>query len=206
MFDLPQTRSITIKSYIEEINKSIENKNYLSVLTMSLMLPDICANSVGWEKKDGKGYKKWFDKYVCLYNEPPKAQLKSKYGKKIPKTYNMKFNGKACYSLRCSILHEGTTPFEYKYLKNEKMQRIKTIELSVNGESDKDSQFGEAKRIVEIGGKTKQYTIRLNIVNLAKDIINGCNRFLNENKIDNIKLFIMIDWDKKGNIIFTPNK
>lgn len=205
MFDFPQTKSITIKSYIDELNKSIEDKNYLAVLTMSLMIPDICSNSVGWEKKDGKGYKKWFDKYVYSYNEPSKSQLKSKYGNKIPKTYNMRFNGKACYSLRCSILHEGTTPFEYKYLKAEKIQRIKTIELSVNSKSDRESQFGEAKRI-EIGGKTEQYTIRLNIVNLAKDIIAGCYRFLDENKVDDIRLFIMIDWDNKGNIIFTPNK
>ena len=75
----------------------------------------------------------------------------------------------------------------------------------MNSRSDRESQFGEAKRI-EIGGKTEQYTIRLNIVNLAKDIIAGCYRFLDENKVDDIRLFIMIDWDNKGNIIFTPNK
>ena len=205
MLDLPQTRSITIKSYIDDINKSIDDRNYLSVLTMSLMIPDICVNYIGWNNKDGKGYKQWYDKYVYTYNEVPRSQLKKKYGNKIPKTYDIKFNGKACYSLRCSIFHEGATPFEYKYLKQEKMKRIKTIELSVNSKSDKDSQYGEAKRI-ERYGNMEQQVIRLNVVNFAKNIIDGCNRFLNDNNIDDIKLFIMIDWDKDGNIIFTPNK
>ena len=52
----------------------------------------------------------------------------------------------------------------------------------------------------------EQQVIRLNIVNFAKDIIDGCNRFLKENNIDDIRLFNMIDWDKKGNIIFTPHE
>lgn len=205
MLDLPQTRSITIKSIVDEINKSIEDRNYVSVLTMSLMIPDICSNYVGWINKDGKGYKNWYDKYVYAYKEVPIVQLKKKYGKNIPKTYDIKFNGKACYSLRCSIFHEGTTPFEFKYLKQEKMKRIKTIELSVNSESDKDLQYGEAKKI-ERYGNMEQQVIRLNIVNFAKDIIDGCNRFLKENNIDDIRLFNMIDWDKKGNIIFTPHE
>lgn len=205
MFDLPQTRNITLKSYIEDINKSIEDRNYLSVLTMSLMIPDICVNYIGWNNKEGKGYKKWYDKYVYSEKEISREQLKQKYGKKIPKTYDLIFNGKACYSLRCSILHEGTTPFEEKYLKQENIRKVKTIELSVNGESDKESQYGEAKRIATYGN-IEQHTIRLNIVNFAQDIIDGCNRFLKDNNIDDIRLFIMIDWDKKGNIIFTPNE
>lgn len=205
MFDLPQARSISLKSYIREINKSIKDRNYLSVLTMSLIIPDICSNYMRWNNKDGKGYKKWFNEYVYAYNQVSKEQLKQKYGTKIPKTYEIKFDGKACYSLRCSVLHEGTTPLEEKYLKQENIRKVKTIELSVNGESDKDNQYGEAKRITHCGN-TEQYTIRLNVVNLAKDIINGYDRFLTDNKIDDIKLFIMIDWDKKGNIIFTPNK
>ena len=90
-------------------------------------------------------------------------------------------------------------------MKQENIRKVKTIELSVNGESDKESQYGEAKRIATYGN-IEQHTIRLNIVNFAQDIIDGCNRFLKDNNIDDIRLFIMIDWDKKGNIIFTPNE
>lgn len=62
MIDLPQTRSISLKSYIEDIKKSIKDENYLSVLCISLIIPDICINYLDWDNKDGKGYKKWIDK------------------------------------------------------------------------------------------------------------------------------------------------
>ena len=64
MIDLPQTRSISLKSYIEDIKKSIGDGNYLSVLCISLIIPDICINFLGWDNKEGKGYKKWVDKYI----------------------------------------------------------------------------------------------------------------------------------------------
>lgn len=205
IIDLPQTRNISLKSYIKEINKSIEDRNYLSVLIISLMIPDICSNYLGWSGKEGEGYKKWYDKYVYDKNEIPEELIKKKYGKTLPETYLINFNGKMCYSLRCSILHEGMTPIEEKYLKQEELKKIKTIELSVNGSSNIENQYGEAKQIVNYGN-TVQYTQRLNIVNLAKDIIGGCNDFLAEEGIEDIQLFTMIDWDRKGNIMFTPNK
>ena len=80
--DLPQTRSISLRSYIDEIKKSIKDRNYLSVLIMSLMIPDICSNYMKWNNKDGKGYKKWFNEYVYAYNEVPKELLKQKYSGK----------------------------------------------------------------------------------------------------------------------------
>ena len=201
MIDLPQIEGITLKSYINEIKKSIKDGNYLSVLTMSLMIPDICSNYMKWEGNEG--YIKWFDTYVFPYNEVSKEQLKNKYGNHIPKIHNITFDGKACYILRCFVLHEGTTPIADFYSKEKDMRQVKKIELSVNSKSDELNQYGEAKRIVTYGN-TEEQTIRLNIVNLANEIIKGCNRFLEENKIDDIKLFLMIDWDKKGNIVFNP--
>ena len=48
--------------------------------------------------------------------------------------------------------------------------------------------------------------MRINVVNFAKEMIDGCNKFLEEEKIDDIRLFTMIDWDNRnGEIIFTPN-
>ena len=44
------------------------------------------------------------------------------------------------------------------------------------------------------------------MVIFAETMINGYRDFLSYIGKDNIKLFNMIDWDKDGNIIFTPNK
>ena len=66
MIDLPQTKSITLNSYIEEIKKSIKDKNFLSVLCITLIIPDICINYLGQDNKEGKAYKKWFDRSVFI--------------------------------------------------------------------------------------------------------------------------------------------
>ena len=44
MIDLPQTRSISLKSYIEDIKKSIKDGNYLSVLCISLIITNSYFN------------------------------------------------------------------------------------------------------------------------------------------------------------------
>ena len=200
MIDFPQTKSISLNSYIEEIKKSIKDNNYLSILCISLMIPDICVNYLGWDNKDGKGYKKWFDEYVgdnCLPD--------NKNNRKRREIDNIRFDGKTCYSLRCSILHEGTTPLEYKYLKTEKIKKYKSVQLCVNSKSDVDGQYGEAKSISTSFDK-KEYSIRINVVNFGKEMIAGCEKFLKDINEDDIRLFIMIDWDnKKGEILFTPN-
>ena len=51
MEGLPQIKEICIEDYIKEIYSSIENKNYLSGLSVALMIPDICRNQLGWKKK-----------------------------------------------------------------------------------------------------------------------------------------------------------
>ena len=200
MIDLPQTKSITLNSYIEEIKKSIKDKNFLSVLCMTLIIPDICINYLGQDNKEGKAYKKWFDKYVGN-NIFPDSERKKK--REID---NIKFDGKTCYSLRCSILHEGTIPVEYKYLKDEKINKYKSVQLCVNSKSDSECQYGEAKS-VRTSLNAKEYSLRINIVNFAKEMIAGYEMFLKDIGKEDIRLFTMIDWDNRsGEIIFTPNE
>ncbi len=203
MIDLPQTRSISLKSYIEDIKKSIKDGNYLSVLCISLIIPDICINYLDWDNKDGKGYKKWVDKYITESYLPSTKYNSNRKRREID---DIKFDGKACYSLRCSILHEGTTPLETKLLKTEGIKKYKTIQLCVNSKSNLDYQYGESKSLVT-SPNHKEYSMRINVVNFAKEMIDGCNKFLEEEKIDDIRLFTMIDWDNRnGEIIFTPNE
>ena len=55
MNEIPQIKEIVINDYIKEIENLIENQNYLSALSISLMMPDICSkfqNKKGNDKKN----------------------------------------------------------------------------------------------------------------------------------------------------------
>lgn len=204
MKGLPQIRDIGINDYIDEINKSIDNKNYLSALSLTLMIPDMCSKVIGLNKKSG--YVKWFNKYVYrnYYDIPKKKQIK-KADKRVTNTLRIKFNGNTCYALRCSILHSGNSYVEFENKKDKIKANIDRIELCVNGNSDRENQYGESVSIVSSNyDEKKDVRIRINIVNFADTMIKGYKDFLEEIGQDDILLFPMIDWDKKGQIIFTP--
>ncbi len=203
MQGLPQIKEICINDYIKEIHSSLENKNYLSALSVALMIPDICRNQLGLKRKSG--YINWFNKYVFkkYYDIPSKHYLK-KLDKGIGETYRIKFNGNVCYALRCAILHTGSTVIEFENKKDKLKARIDKIELCINSESNFDNQYGESSSIVTFSDNTKSIRIRVNIITLIKNILAGYKTFLKENNIDKDKLFYLIDFDKKGNIIFTP--
>ncbi len=116
MNNFPQTKNITLKSYIKEINKSIKEKNYLAVLTMTLTLPDICSKYIKIGKNSKEKYINWFDTYVDVRFEVSRKRLEKKYTTgKMPRTYDIKFDGEACYTLRNFVLHEGSTTFSKAY-------------------------------------------------------------------------------------------
>lgn len=93
---------------IKEIQKAIECECYLSALALALTLPDICGQikypefvTNKGERQGAKQYKTWYDNYV-----------KPLYFIEDEKAPEVQFDGKLCYALRCSLLHEGN--FELK--------------------------------------------------------------------------------------------
>ena len=189
-------KNITVNNYINEINESIDNKNYLSALTIALIIPDICCNYLGEKRK--YGYIKWFNKYVfrSYYDFPKNKEIK-KLPKEKQDIYKIKFNGYVCYALRCAILHSGNAYIQFKNENDKVKAHIDEIELCVNEQSDRDNQYGEAVSILTSNDGTKNVKIRINTINFIDNIINGYTDFLNEKGIKDIKLFSMIDWDKQ---------
>ena len=64
MNEFPQIKEIVINDYIKEIENLIENQNYLSALSISLMMPDICSKFQNKNGNDKKKYIEWFNEYV----------------------------------------------------------------------------------------------------------------------------------------------
>lgn len=89
---------------IKEIRQALDSSMWMTALTSSLVLPDMCAHVEKYiiEGRNDKGsksdYVKWVDKYVkilqvsCVDDD-----------EKFP----VAFDGELLYTIRCNVLHEG---------------------------------------------------------------------------------------------------
>lgn len=92
-----------MKQLIKEIKSSLENKNYLSALALTLTLPDICGKisypELKGARNTGKRYIRWYDEYIYPYELSPVEC--NPYNEWVP-------DGFAIYKLRCNLLHDGS--------------------------------------------------------------------------------------------------
>ncbi|EJR28507.1 MULTISPECIES: hypothetical protein [Bacillus cereus group] len=86
---------------IKEIMSSLDNKNYLSALALTLTLPDICGKIAYPEIKGygavGKRYAQWYNEYIHKFENPDGMKDVDR------------FDGDAVYKLRCNFLHDGSS-------------------------------------------------------------------------------------------------
>ena len=94
-----------IEKVIEEIEKALESKLYNIGLISILTLPDIICQSISDTDTNSKTYINWFDEYVSKF-----------FSKDV--LNNTLLNGNDCYSLRCSVLHKGTTDITVQRKRN----------------------------------------------------------------------------------------
>lgn len=85
-----------IEKVIEEIEKALEARLFNIGLITTLTLPDIICQSISDTDTNSTTYINWFNEFV------------SKFFSKDVQT-NTLLSGNDCYSLRCSVLHKGTT-------------------------------------------------------------------------------------------------
>lgn len=88
---------------IKDIRKALSNKTYISAVALALTLPDICSQVENAIVKSSKNnYITWVNKHMPFdcFNSP------------FPGFKEQTFAGNMCYSLRCSVLHSGSTDVE----------------------------------------------------------------------------------------------
>lgn len=190
-------KKITIEDFLDEIKSCIDNKNFLSALSMTLIIPDICSR-ISVELNDSTSrtnkYESWFNRWVYRkYYSMPNGKYIRRLKSLNPELYRIKFNGAVCYKLRCSILHQGNLNLELPRNDKDKLKmKITNISLCLNSKSD--FQYGESTGIVTSSNK-KEISLRINIITLMNNMISGCHDFLEYYNLKNYKLFNLIDWD-----------
>lgn len=81
--------------FTKSIEQALNDKNYVAALSLALTLPEICTSLTSEDGKAGRSkYIKWFNDYVSSFYEY------------AVKKYSLE--GRECYALRCSVLHNGT--------------------------------------------------------------------------------------------------
>jgi hypothetical protein len=159
---------------IKDIERALEAKAYLSALALSLTLPDICGkveNPSHSNRTTKRDYIAWFDRYVSGYYTAQEDKFKS--SRISSESENMgsctpHFDGRACYSLRCSFLHSGNDGVETE-------PQIDKFELSIT--SDVDGVYVENYGRSIIDGRITEYHIRLDIRLLCKRICEAAREY-----------------------------
>lgn len=105
-----ENESNMLMEIIKEINKALADNMYIAALSMALTIPDICGKAEYPNEKVGKRYIDWFEENIGKYEHPPFEDGKTK----MPY-----LSGEVVYSLRNSMLHQGTPNIDKDKIKEE---------------------------------------------------------------------------------------
>lgn len=137
---------------VEEVYRSIDNECYIAALTLALTIPDICGKAeFPEEKSTKKRYIYWYDRHVG-YTEAVSNPFR-------PMPYA---SGEVVYSLRNSVLHQGTPNIEIKNIKEER-NVVDKFTLTIADAYD----GGGSHYSIGWDGKVRNRTLEINIVNLC---------------------------------------
>lgn len=164
----------SLELFINEIERSIESKNYLIALHMALSIPDMLGKLVYSDLNVFERYQRWFDENVI---ETISGQLYSKNPLTLPSDFP-EMNGAVCYMLRCKFFHEGINDINYGKANN--------IDEFVLSYTDSDFVNGKSAGYVaeEFNDGTKHYYNKYLYVScrgLCKEIVNAAKTFFVNN-------------------------
>lgn len=89
-----------VEQIIDDVKRALDIKAYFAALTLTLTLPDICGKAQYPEAGVGKRYIDWYDEHIGKYEQCP-----CEHCKEVHMPY---LSGEVIYSLRNSMLHQGT--------------------------------------------------------------------------------------------------
>jgi len=129
---------------VNDINNALDNKSYLSALSLALTLPDVCGKAEYPEKNTGERYKLWYDEHIGKYE--------TFEGDTEPF-----LSGEVIYSLRNSFLHQATPNINKAKIKLEQNKIDKFIlvleptnQFSIYGDSSITGLCEESQYFVSV--------------------------------------------------------
>lgn len=163
----------SITYYIKDIKGALDNNLYFSALALALTLPDICGLIMYPNLNSKARYKKWYDEYIGQYEQSPLDE-----NNKATKPY---FNGEACYSLRCAILHEGKNNIEDRDLQTINLDKF-TLLLE---EKNKMDLYCDS---IVVGGLDNEATMDVQVRNICNKIVTVVECLIKKGELDISKM------------------
>lgn len=169
---------------IDDVNKSLDAECYYSALALVLTFPDICGKAEYPQKSPTKRYIDWYDEYIGKYEQCPCDECQN-----TPLPY---LSGEVVYSLRNSLLHQGTPNIEADRIKD-KNNKIDSFELVIESKKPFDI-YADSAGINDDG--YRDYCV--NVRRLCLIICATARGYYetNKDKFDFFN-FSIIDWDAK---------
>lgn len=158
-----------ITRIIEEIKECIDNECFIAALSLALTIPDVCgkAEYPELEDKNKKRYIKWFDTFVGAYEKPSDP-----YGSDMPY-----LNGEVLYTLRNSVLHQGTPNIDTSKVTEERC-KVDEFILIIS-----DVYDGGLSRVSYGKGLTiTERMLQINLVNLCHKLCSVAKSYYEDNK------------------------
>ncbi len=176
-----------IEMLIDAIEDAIKKKCFLPALTMTLILPDICAKYDYPEiyhgsKKEGKGigvaYAKWYDENISQFDKPDyeksdmESESKTIFQELADKTI---LTGWQLWKLRCGFLHEGSVDIDKEMCDKDSEVHFKLIATPF---SNFEYTLGGVSKASKQGN---HYTVEVDVAQLCGKIIAVLkNSYINE--------------------------
>ena len=166
-----------IERIISDCEQALDHNLYFAALSLALTLPDICAKAkYPNEKSNKKRYVDWYEEYIGQHQKHPQLFEESD---DFPYA-----SGQIIYSLRCSLLHQGTPNIDGN--------KCNVTHFSLICESKKPPYAWEMS-----GTSPGRRELQLPIRTICETILTAVKKYYTENKERfNFFNYHLIDWDE----------
>lgn len=164
---------------IDDLNKALNAECYYSALSLALTFPDICGKAEYPQESTSKRYKDWYDMHIGKYEQCQNTSMPY-------------LSGEVVYSLRNSLLHQGTPNIDVNKIKDDN-NKIDWFNLVLESKNPFDI-YCDAAGIYN--GSVKTY--RVNVRRLCLILSDSAKGYYeaNRDKFDFFH-FSIIDWDSE---------
>src|SRR5699024_7312263 len=164
-----------MNNLIVAVRESLVAKNYISALTIALILPDICGKflypEITGRGSVGKRYEKWYDEYIYKYENPKEYSEEDKTDL---------LDGHIIYKLRCKLMHEGSLDIDENLRRKYNLNENQYLHFIItNSEVDSYLKLSHNDETSEAN-----LEIRLSVVNLCEKICAVAENIYKENKVN----------------------